>query len=367
MSHSAKIRWRCCLFLLLSVFVVKAQVGRGWDKVEQCVMPRESAPAIGYVYFFNERDGVIAGDSGFLRFTRNGGITWRQPAPPQVPGGAALKLTEDILAGSPGGHSLYLITPQRMLVSNNRGESWTIKNLPLSPGEFDPEHGPDLSIEYYDVSFVNDREGWLLCGVLRKTNNKESFIQSYALYTNTAGDTWTAHKLQTDRLMVRMNFISGSRGWIVGDDATILQTENRGKTWEQQTYPVFDGAAASSARPKLLGVNFQDEKRGIIVGKQGTVLWTVNGGQEWFLSKPPGQLARPDGDDLVSVHFIDDEHAWIVGDRGAIFQTGNGGRTWTKQAVSLTNDLYTIFMYNEDQGWAAGDKRALLRYDAQDQ
>ncbi len=83
----------------------------------------------------------------------------------------------------------------------------------------------------------------------------------------------------------------------------------------------------------LRDINFVDANTGIAVGDQGTVLRTNDGGRSW-------QLVFISNDcSLQSVCFSDKDHGWIAGgyslplvnrSRGVILQTSNGGQTWSE-------------------------------------
>ena len=69
----------------------------------------------------------------------------------------------------------------------------------------------------------------------------------------------------------------------------------------------------------LSSVWFADIEKGWIAGEEGTILNTHNGGNEW------NQQLSGTTEDLNSICFIDSLNGWIVGDNGIILKTNNGG------------------------------------------
>jgi photosystem II stability/assembly factor-like uncharacterized protein len=70
-------------------------------------------------------------------------------------------------------------------------------------------------------------------------------------------------------------------------------------------------------------VTFQDDGRGWVVGDEGTILNTRDGGDTW-----QAQWGGTNSE-LHAVTFTDHaQHGWAVGDDGTILSTRDGGRTW---------------------------------------
>jgi photosystem II stability/assembly factor-like uncharacterized protein len=345
------------LFLLLA-FAVQTQAWGGWEKVG--LDNTTSGPAILYIQFFDDNNGVIAGEYGYIRYTRDGGVTWRQPKLPRL----SAAPDEDIVAGSRQGHTLYLLTSRHLLRSKNDVDSWEVMKPPKDSVRL--REGPGLDVVYIDMTFVNEREGWVLCGVLKKEGNGFIFLQSYSLHTTDAGDSWRPTELNTGRReMKRMHFSNRRHGWIVGQEGTILQTNNGGDNWEELTYSFPGGAKVSGPKPMLQDVDLKKDI-GIIVGNLGTILRTEDGGRRWVLTPLPGVQSKSKRGNLKRVQMVDEDHAWIVGESGSILSTANGGKSWMPQGSPTNKNLYAIFMNNRKQGWAAGNSKTLLRYDADD-
>ena len=87
--------------------------------------------------------------------------------------------------------------------------------------------------------------------------------------------TWTlVRESQWQAGFSDIHFVSQQEGWIVGSDATILRTNNAGKTWEQPSKPL-------PFKIDFHKVRFLDPQTGWIVGEDGAVLKTIDNGETW--------------------------------------------------------------------------------------
>ncbi len=108
-------------------------------------------------------------------------------------------------------------------------------------------------------------------------------------------------------------------GWMVGDEALVLRTHNRGVVWETPTTPLPDEARgifnfhALAVRGERLW----------IAGSPGSVIWhSPDGGRSWR-AQPTGQTAP-----LERLAFGTDDSGCAVGTFGCILHTADGGQTW---------------------------------------
>jgi hypothetical protein len=100
----------------------------------------------------------------------------------------------------------------------------------------------------------------------------------------------------------------GRHGWAVGDNGTIVATEDGGGHWTPQTSPT---------KNDLSGVAFAaDGRHGWAVGDNGTIVATEDGGGHWT------PQTSPTPNNLRGVAFAaDGRHGWAVGVKGTIFIT----------------------------------------------
>lgn len=194
------------------------------------------------------------------------------------------------------------------------------------------EQYPLYSSTLWDVSFVDTSHGWAVGnnGTILKTEN--------------GGGTW-AHQSSNvpDENLFGVTFIDRNRGWVVGTGGTILSTGNGGATWVGQT---------SGTTEALEAVSFIDASRGWAFGQSATILVTTNGGGTWTAQEAPRDFI-----DINEGVFVDANHGFGVGSSGWTIRTTDGGQTWTELAPSVTPYTFrTLSFLDQYRGWAAGDQ-----------
>src|SRR5260221_3253606 len=65
------------------------------------------------------------------------------------------------------------------------------------------------------------------------------------------------------------------------------------------------------------------------------------------------QTPRPQGNSLRSVQFSDASHGWAAGEYGTVLHTTNGGASWYEQEFARTDNILSISMVSDSEGWAA--------------
>lgn len=108
----------------------------------------------------------------------------------------------------------------------------------------------------------------------------------------------------------------------------------------------------------LRDIFFLNHDLGWAVGDQGTILRTEDGGRSWNLSLTSQSCS------LRSVHFVDELNGWAAGghpvpmvDRtiGVILRTRDGGKTWLPIDGTLLPAIRELRMTSENRGWAWGE------------
>jgi photosystem II stability/assembly factor-like uncharacterized protein len=177
------------------------------------------------------------------------------------------------------------------------------------------------------------------------------------LASEDGGDNWAVRK-PPDGISANLHgvYFSGSNGFAVGDDATILATTDGGTTWVEQQPP-------EDVTANLHGVYFSNSSAWA-VGDDATILASEDGGESWAEQQlPQGVIAN-----LRTVHFVyssDDPKApprgWAVGDDATILATTDGGTTWVEQQPpeGVTANLYGVCFWGSN-GFAVGDDATIL-------
>lgn len=110
----------------------------------------------------------------------------------------------------------------------------------------------------------------------------------------------------------------------VGDHGNILLSAD-GAKWAQVASPV---------NVTLTAVSFADARTGWIVGHDATVLRSQDGGRSWILQNFKPELGQP----LLSVYAIDAQHALAIGAYGMFIGTNDGGASWNEVAAPAVRD-----------------------------
>jgi photosystem II stability/assembly factor-like uncharacterized protein len=143
-----------------------------------------------------------------------------------------------------------------------------------------------------------------------------------------------------------------NRGWAVGQQGTVLRTEDGGLTWTRQ----MNNKVQEDTH--LFGVHALDANTAWAVGEWGGRLFTDDGGKSWqdrsltidqlhpqfvWLSPPEQDKVRKgekvyEDVGLTDIYCLRDaQHCWIIGEFGYIFHTDNAGQTW--QRASIQQDI----------------------------
>lgn len=174
------------------------------------------------------------------------------------------------------------------------------------------------------------------------------------LQSRDRGLTWEFQRSGSQEAFFRVVFRGEKTGWVSGSYGTILHTQDGGRNWRVQPTPT---------REHLFGLNFLSERLGWAVGGHGTVLKTEDGGATW--------VNRSVGEDVIlnDVWFLTPKQGWAVGEFGRIYHTRDGGRSWLKQkspievsfASGESRNLFRLLFPDSKSGWAFGLDGVILK------
>jgi len=149
-----------------------------------------------------------------------------------------------------------------------------------------------------------------------------------AWFADAGGENWVSRPLPKDLVPLAVSCDVLNRAWVVGSNATILSSQDKGLNW----------TVKEMGEDAMLGsVQFVDESHGVVTGEFGTVLTTADGGANWTKQA----ISRPDFYPYTTL-FIDRLHGWSSGVAGVILQTEDGGLTWKTQENKSGAALYSL-------------------------
>jgi photosystem II stability/assembly factor-like uncharacterized protein len=316
------------VFLLLTITFALAAVGQaqsGWTATRI----GSGGKDLNAVDFVDSKRGWVAGDSGFLSYTEDGGITWLERL-----AGIEHSINDIYFVSKDTG---FILAGGSIFETSDGGHSWREAHRFL-PAEFD-----GATPELYSLRFNGKKRGW----VVGSTSRDDVITNSILAITRDGGATWQVLQAPTRQELIHIDFVDEKRGWIVGAAGAILHTDDAGESWTRQS---------SETTVTLYHVDFRNEKKGWAVGESGTILRTDDGGRTWTKVESPARST------LLSVQFVSDDEGWIVGRGGTILRSSNGGRTWVEQESGTKQNLYALFMTKKN-GWAVGSDGLILRYE----
>ena len=144
---------------------------------------------------------------------------------------------------------------------------------------------------------------------------------------------WEQVPLPTTATLMDITFdpAQPEHGWLVGTEATLLETQDGGKTWQLRALDLGEGLYRLTAVSMRAG-------EGWVVGKPALLLHTTDGGKSWV--RIPLDERLPGAP--IAITALAAGEAEMTTDLGAIYRTSDGGQTWqaqVQQALGAARDL----------------------------
>ena len=281
------------------------------------------------------------GENSTVLKTINQGDTWEQ-----IQIGEPIDIWDFQFVGD---SSIYLVGNNKLMGSNNMGDSWQILSTfdePLyhlsffndTSGFVIGENGiyktndkglaweakwlfeeNDYSFGEIDqILFLNDTLGFSTATGFR--NNIPSTIDVFLIKTEDAGETWdSTYSFGHDfDFLISLQFINDSTGYIGNWDGHLYETTDLGESWVEIT-------------DALVGVTktfFTSSEIGYATGAFtiviehgypfGRIYFSSNGGEDWEITDTPGIP-------LCDLVFVNDSTGFAIGDYELILKTTSFG------------------------------------------
>ncbi|MEH2060710.1 MAG: photosynthesis system II assembly factor Ycf48 [Nostoc sp.] len=143
---------------------------------------------------------------------------------------------------------------------------------------------------------------------------------------------WKVISVPTDSNLLDIAFTNNSEhGYLVGSNATLLETNDGGNTWKPITLQLDD------QKYRFDSVSFAG-KEGWIAGEPGLLLHTTDEGGSW--SRIPLSEKLPGSP--IAIKAVADSTAEMATDVGAIYKTTDGGKNWKAQVESAVGVVRNI-------------------------
>jgi photosystem II stability/assembly factor-like uncharacterized protein len=269
---------------------------------------------------FTDRDRGWAVTATHLLETNNGGVTWND----------RMAAHERIF------HSVTFVNPKTGWVVGSEPKDGNYVGLIL--------HTTDGGINWQEkvissilgltsVSFCDENFGWAV--------GPEVIVS-----TSDGGKSWEVrYRGEANRKLLGIECVTHESAWVVGENGTILHTEDAGKTWGRQDA----GVSSTLMRARFFGND------GWILGSEGTLLRTKDGGATW------GREKLDVTGMLCDIHIMGLQ-GWVVGSQGTILYSSDGGNAWHRKKSPTDEDLYCLSFLDSVHGWAAGERKIVLGF-----
>ena len=277
--------------------------------------------------FKDEDTGWVVGESGYIAATSDG-TTWTRQR-------AARDGRADLEAASFPTYARGWVVGRGGTVLRTRDGGDTWKDVSF-----------DTKADLNGVAFSGRSDGWIV-GAL----GKDSDLRGLIFATADGGAHWKQQKVPAGvRVLTKVRFVDPDHGWAVGTPGIVLRTTNGGDTWRK---------VQLAPESMLLDLDFVDKSYGWVcgsIGLGGDVGYrTTDGGQTWIRENIPA-------DAVGAVDFTDRKHGWQTGMSGIVLYTENGGETWAELPQSAPSSyLFDIRMWGDGTGFVAGQFGTIMK------
>ena len=143
---------------------------------------------------------------------------------------------------------------------------------------------------------------------------------------NADNSPWKIIQFENQANVLDIDFIDETRGFLVGSNRLIMESNDGGETWEERSLDL-----SSEENYRLIDIDFKGEE-GWLIGQPSLVMHTLDAGKNWTRlslgNKLPGQP--------FLVTTVDTDKAELATTAGAIYQTSNSGESWEAKVIDAS-------------------------------
>jgi photosystem II stability/assembly factor-like uncharacterized protein len=312
------------IFLIAVVMFIASQSFSQW-----VVQTIPTSLILYNIHFLNSQTGYIAGSTGTILKTTNGGVNWVIQTTPTT-----LEVNNIYFLDANTGFAVCgdfsPLNAGTILKTTNGGANWISK------------FSSNRICLRQAIHFVNSNTGFV---------GGWSNVDSAVYKTTNGGENWQLANVPTVYGIEKFSFIDANTGWGVGykggGGGCVIKTTNSGINWTV----IYNTTTVG----QLMSLQFVDANTGWVVGisttNQSLIRKTTNGGFNWVdqINQHPANW------ELYNIDMINANTGWIVGDASQIVKTTNGGTNWRAQVnPSPGYPLFAVEFNGSDTGWIVG-------------
>ncbi|RPI19858.1 MAG: hypothetical protein EHM58_00250 [Ignavibacteriae bacterium] len=338
------------------------------------------------VYFTDANTGYIAGASGKMFRTTNGGLNWAS-----VITGVTTTINKLYFPASGTGMTGFAIggsgATAFFLKTINAGLNWTSTTLSANPtgSNATTMHFIDANTGYiaggssispittalkttdggaswtvFDIDALNPNIRYELFGVYVLNENLvyAAGANGNIIRTTDGGASWQklfpeSNLAYQSAYLTGMSFI-GNTGYISGAGGTIIKVQDTSITFMYGEIMKHAYDVRFSKTDSLLGFVVGGGQR---QSTGQTVYYalldkTTNGGATWT-----PQILSSSNIILKGIEMIDNNNIWVCGDSGKVMRTTNSGNSWELINIGAIENLEDIRFKNASTGFIGGNGR----------
>jgi len=290
------------------------------------------------VIFTDSLYGWIAGDSGLIIHTTNGGNNWitqnRNPYDYLIDAFFLNRTYGWNIAWRVSGASMQSV----IYSTSNGGQNWSTYVY------------PDSTVLLNTVYFLNQQTGFIGCTY---TSSKT------ILRTTNGGTNWQPANVDSNFASVfpvkKINFMDANTGFAVGgylDICGVLwKTTDGGNYWTSHTVSAEPYNSIAFPNPNTVVISGGDYEYGV------SITYSTDRGANWS-TYFTGYFGIG-----YSVSFRTGSEGWVSSGFSKMFlKTTDAGVSWNSFSTPESTSVYSVTFPNQKTGWAVGDNGTILKF-----